>query len=143
MEAKLIKDTGKQRYYQIPFKIEKCFFSSILGRGKPFTITELWAADPIKLIEPYELAEDISKSIDKICVSDAKTHVERLVFPAFNIRDKLTGETRLIHRCNNIDGRHAMMIHGGDYKSVYSDITYIRHLWLLNRGCNKEHKRQS
>jgi hypothetical protein len=124
----LIKDTGEQRYYQLGFKIKK------VGSNHPGkTIQKIFKVDPVKLTDEYELAEDISESVDKVCVSDAHTHVERLVFPAFYIRDKTTGEKKLIHRCNSIDGIVTMMIYGGDESAVYPDETYLRHLRMINR----------
>ena len=122
---KLIKKTDKQRYYQLDFKIINTY-------GYFKTIPEIWEAVPIKLVEYWELAEDISAGVDKICVSDARAHIERLVFPAFYVRNKNTGETRLTHRNNTIDGKHTMMIHGGDYRHVYEDKVYVRHLRMIN-----------
>jgi hypothetical protein len=124
----LIKDAGEQRYYQLNFRIRN---GSTGCPGK--TIQKIFKVDPLKLLDEYELAEDISESVDKVCVSDAHTHVERLVFPAFYIRDKTTGEKKLIHRCNSIDGIVTMMIYGGDESAVYPDETYLRHLRMINR----------
>lgn len=125
---KLVKDTGNQRYYELPFKIKKHF-----GVGKEKTIFEMWNDDPIKLNPEYELAEDISESINKICISVAHTHIERLVFPAFNARNKKTGEIHLCHRNNTIDGKLTFMIYGGSNNAVYPDGVYIRHLRLNNQ----------
>ena len=125
---KLIKSTPKQRYYQLDFKIKNCF-----SNGVPTTIESIFKNDPIKFREGFELAEDISEYIDKICISDANTHIERLVFPAFNIRNIETGEITLCHRCNKIDGYNTFMIHGGDINSIWDDKVYIRHLRMANK----------
>ena len=124
-DATLIKDTIRQRYYQLNFRIRNVY-------GSSKTIADVFKGDPIKLVDGYELAEDVSESIDKICVSDAHTHTERLVFPVFNIRNKQSGEVMPIHRCNKIDGRWTFMTHGGDSESVYPDEVYIRHLKKVN-----------
>ncbi len=117
----LIKETKTQRYYQLNFDIHHCF-------GPSKTIKELFASDKINLLDDYELAENISKSINKICISDAHTHIERLVFPAFNVREKKTGKIILSHRCNQIDGYVTFMTRGGDSLSVHPDEVYVRHL---------------
>lgn len=127
---KLIKENQYQRYYQLDFQIK--FF----GKNSS-SIADLFKHDPIKLKELYELAEDISESINKVCVSDAHTHIERLVFPAFNIINKETGEIELCHRCNNIDGKHTFMTRGGDPREVHDDAVYIRHLRMINIEFNQ------
>jgi hypothetical protein len=123
---KLIRTTesGRVQYYQLDFKIK-----NIKGICK--TIEELFSKSPVELIEGYELAEDISESIDKIAISDATTHAERLVFPAFWIKNTNTGETKVIHRCNKIHGRHTMLIHGGDVSSMLQPEVYVRALRML------------
>jgi len=130
MSVELIKSGSSFRMYQLDFKVKKIF-----GVGVS-TIKDLWKADPLKFQKGYELAEDVADSVNKICISDAHTHVERLVFPAFNVRDKTTGEVFVGTRCNTIDGKTTMMIFGGDINSVHSDETYIRHLRVANRTFN-------
>ena len=61
-----------------------------------------------------------------VVVSDAFTHIERLVFPGF----RLNGNWSFIEA--NIDGKHTFMIDGGDPKAVYADEVYLRHLCILN-----------
>ena len=117
-----------QRYYKLDFKVK-----NVSVNGRKSTIKKIFEADPIKLVEKYELAEDVSESIDKICVSDAHSHHERLVFPVFRVRNKETGEISHAHRCNNIEGYQTMMIHGGDYTSMKEDNVYIRKLRMLNK----------
>ena len=126
---KLLKQNTQQRYYQLNFRIKKYKRTP----KKVSTIVDLWKDDPINLLPEYELAEDITESVDKICVSDAHTHVERLVFPAFYVRNKETNEVELCHRNNQIDGKLTMMIHGGSEKDVCPDEVYIRHLRRINK----------
>ena len=123
----LIKQNSKQRYYQLDFRIVNHF-----GPGGK-TIADIWKGDPMRLNPEYELVEDIANSIDKVCISDAHTHIERLVFPAFNVRNKKTGEITTVHRNNQIDGSLTFMTHGGDSKSVRDDAVYIRHLRMANK----------
>ena len=133
---KLIKRTNSQRFYQLDFKVKIGSSSFFMFGSTKVDIRKLFEANPILFKGEYELAEDVLGGIDKICISDSHTHTERLVFPAFNIRNKNTGEVMLSHRNNNIDGRHTMLIHGGDDNAVYDDKVYVRHLRILNRKQN-------
>ena len=61
-----------------------------------------------------------------VCVSDAYTHIERLVF----IGEKYPsgyGNTGV-----QIDGSHTMRMYGGDKRYVYPDEVYLRHLGMVN-----------
>ena len=122
---KLIRKEEGLRYYQLDFKVSK------IDRG---TIEEIMSVDPVNVNPKYEIIDDISKSIDKICISDAHTHIERLVFPAFYVRNKETGEIFVSHRLNNIAGKLTMMSLGGDVNMIYKDEVYVRYLRILNRG---------
>lgn len=71
----------------------------------------------------------IPDKIEYICVSDAHTHIERLVFIAVFFPDKdqydsLGGQ--------QIDGKHTMMIHGGSSRDVHPDEVYLRRLSSAN-----------
>lgn len=122
---------GRVRYYQLDFKVRNV--KAGVNGGWDTTIKELFEADPIRLIEPWVLDEDISESVDKIAISDATTHIERLVFPCFYIKNTKTGERKLWHRTTNIHGKHTMMIHGGDRRSAYSPKTYERALRAIQK----------
>ena len=62
-----------------------------------------------------------------VCISDARTHIERLVFAAEKFPSGY-GITPV-----QIDGCHTMMIHGGDSDRIYADEVYLRHLGMINR----------
>jgi hypothetical protein len=67
--------------------------------------------------------------VNVICISDAKTHIERLAFAAvYNYIDKIYS----IINMRNIEGVHTMMINGGDESKIYPDYVYIRKLAELN-----------
>lgn len=87
-----------------------------------------------KRIKPvYERISDISNGFEYVIVSDAHTHIERLVFPAGKFRDKETEREFIAHlstRC--ISGKYTFRIHGGDSNSVYPDGVYLRQLQMLN-----------
>lgn len=126
MKATLIHNTGRQRYYRLSEPITR-------GRtdlGGDLDITE----DVNKILPRLQLTEDDRNTIREayangctmVCISDARTHVERLAFPAVELR----GEYGILP--GDIAGKHTMMIHGGDPKAVYDDVVYLRYLCLLN-----------
>ena len=67
---------------------------------------------------------------DVICVSDAYTHIERLVFAGVEYMDK--GSVCYTRYSTVIDGKNTFLIDGGSYDSVYEPCVYIRHLARLN-----------
>jgi hypothetical protein len=119
--AKLVETTSKQRFYELNYPLLK-------GR---------------RLCEDVDIPQELEESKEKytkpefkdfvrtdgahiVCVSDAGTHTERLVFTA----EKFPfGYSRLNVQ---IDGKHTIMIHGGDANSVYPDEVYLRHLAMIN-----------
>jgi hypothetical protein len=123
---KVLKEFGShQKIYQLDFKVYKT---------KNYTISEIFKVNPIRLKDGYVLDEDLSECIDKVCVSDAHTHHERLVFPAFYVKNN---ERILTFRCNAIDGQLTMMTQGGNISSMRKPEIYIRHLRMLNREYNQ------
>ena len=73
------------------------------------------------------ILEKFTDGCRMVVVSDAHTHIERLVFPGFCIDGKWGGGG------NEIDGKHTFMIDGGDPASVYADEVYLRHLCIINK----------
>lgn len=87
-----------------------------------------------RLNPKYEMIFDISKGVEYVIISDAHTHIERLVFPACQFKDKETGEIKHLHlSMHKISGRHTFMIDGGNIDDVFPDEVYLRHLQILNR----------
>jgi hypothetical protein len=123
MKLEIVKSNDSQRYYKLPKPIK------FYGKGKTFV--DLFKADPLRLKEGIELIDDLSE-IKFVCVSDAHTHIERLCFPAFEVRDLYTCEVRLAHRNNAICGYHTFLTHGGNSAMVKPDRAYIRYLMMLN-----------
>jgi len=123
--AKLVKDYGKQRYYELDFNVVNFKFS------KPKKIEDIKLMEG-KLRPGWYIVNDVSKSTNIICISDANTHIERLVFAGFLAKNKETGEE--VYSCSHtpIGGQITMLIHGGDIDSVHDDEVYIRHLRMLN-----------
>lgn len=120
----LIKDTGRQRVYQLAFKVRR--FKRPGERVR--TIEEMFNHN-IGLPDNMEITED-TKSVDKVCVSDSVNYTERLVFPVFNAVDNSTGDPCLFIWYMDIDG----YISWDDSPSIkHPDEVYLRHLRMLNR----------
>ncbi len=67
------------------------------------------------------------KDWDIICVSDAHTHIERLVFLGYILNNNYT-----LFTTRHIDGAHTMLIHGGNSDAVYDDKVYLRRIAAKN-----------
>lgn len=73
-------------------------------------------------------------SINIICISDAHTHTERLVFPGCLI--KHTKETptlseKDVYHCLiglSMDGVNTMLIHGGDISTIHEPEYYLKRI---------------
>ena len=121
LTAKLVHKTDKQRFYELSTPIIK-------GRrfGKDVDIPMELEDIKEKRLKPEFKADFKTDACYLVCVSDAHTHIERLVFTA----DKFPfgyGASMV-----QIDGSHTFMTHGGDYNSVYPDEVYLRHLSMVN-----------
>lgn len=118
--AKLVKQTNEQRFYELSEPIYK---GRRFGKDIDIAIEVKESKEHIKP-EYRDTVRDDGCHI--ICISDAHTHIERLVFVA----EKFSfGYGRLGVQ---IDGCHTMMIHGGDSRYVYPDEVYLRHLGIIN-----------
>jgi hypothetical protein len=130
----LIKKTEKQRFYKLDFRVY-----DILHNGLADTIKNRFTSDPIQFKEQYEFAGNpVTDYIEYVCVSDAKNFIERLVFAAFMVRNKNTGEINVSHSHHPVHGCNTFMIHGGNPDLVWDDKVYIRALRILNAKHNKE-----
>ena len=120
---------------QLTFRVKKVI-TGWLARGiKDWTSIE----NPFcRLKEEWFVDEDISESFDKIAVSDAHTHIERLVFPAVWCKNKNTGERCVVWNMDNIAGVHTMMIHGGDSSMVFPFGHYVDELYKINASDDEE-----
>jgi len=135
----IIKDNGRQRVYQLMFDVR--YFKS--PGDKIRTIDEIFTADSpnrLGLTKNLEVIEDIdnTRSINKVCVSDAHTHVERLVFPVLSVGDKNTGKEGLFIWYIDIDGYITRMDGDDNWNTVHPDEVYLRHLKLINRRRTKK-----
>lgn len=119
--AKLVETTKHQRFYEL---------SEPIYKGRRFRsdvdiVTELQECKNNRVKPEYKhlLRTD---GCHIVCVSDAHTHIERLVFAAENFPSGY-GSTGI-----QIDGSHTMKLYGGDERYVYPDEVYLRHLGIVN-----------
>lgn len=126
---KLIKKTDRQRFYQLDFEIKKFKHNGVFGlcgeKIKP--ISEILRTE---LKTPWAWDEDLSRC-DKVCVSDAITHIERLVFPVWRVRNAETQETIDLNVRSEIAGVMTFVTQGGDESTIREDEEYIKELRLL------------
>ncbi len=125
MKATLVHNNGRQRFYSLSEPIAKGM--SLFGPCDVMEDIKRYISERIKPEYKEDVLDSFKDGCKMIAVSDAHTHIERLVFPAF-VRDN--GEHCIL--TNEIDGKHTFMIDGGDPRSVYPDAVYLRHLCIIN-----------
>ena len=124
MNPVYVNDNGMVKVYQLDFNVKNC--ASFIKTIKERRLHET------KLKEPWIIDEDTLESVDKIAVSDAFTHYERLVFPAFWIKNIDTGERKICWTHDQIAGDWTMKIYGGDCSSMLEPEEYIEQLRKIN-----------
>lgn len=67
-----------------------------------------------------------------LAVSDALTHMERLVFPAWRYNSKVSGKETFIWDRSQVAGEITFVIHGGNAESVKPDAEYLKQLAKAN-----------
>lgn len=120
MKPIFVNDNGLVKVFQLDFKVKNCV--SLMRTIKERNLSET------KLKEPWVIDEDISESIDKIAISDAFTHKERLVFPAFWVKNTETGERHVCWTHDHVAGCWTFKIYGGDASSMKTPEEYITEL---------------
>jgi hypothetical protein len=126
MKATLVHNNGRQRFYALSEPITK----GVSLFGPCDIVDDINRYIKLRIKPEYKdgVLDNFKEGCKMIAVSDAHTHIERLVFPAFVRED---GE-HCILTCE-IDGKHTFMIDGGDPRSVYPDEVYLRHLCIINK----------
>lgn len=123
LTATLVFQNSDQRFYKLSHQITKGY--QAFKGGEKDAIAELIECK--KYLKPeYSHIYDGMTGIDIVCVSDAHTHTERLVFAGVAYNGTYA-RTKV-----QIDGAHTMLIHGGDSKMVKPDHVYLRRLASLN-----------
>jgi len=82
-----------------------------------------------KLKPEWILDDDILK-VSKVCISDAHTHIERLVFPAWYCKNVETGKRVLFHDMSDIAGSLTFLIHGGNVSTLKTPEEYAQEIKL-------------
>lgn len=115
------KESGAtQRYYELSEPITKGYgITGIID----ISVAQLKTLDDIK--EKYKKYLHFDGA-HIICISDATTHIERIVFVAEKFNNTYS---RLKIQ---IDGKLTMAMHGGDDRTIYDYEVYLRHLGMLN-----------
>lgn len=121
LEFEKVGENDRQRFYKLSIPVNKA----------PNTRFD-WEAE--KEHNMSRLKEEYKKfhtdMIEYVCVSDAKTHIERLLFVAIPLNDDSSefGCMSGLH----LDGKHTFMIDGGDNRHVHPDEVYLRRLASAN-----------
>lgn len=122
MKFTLIKTTDKQRIYKSDVEITR-FPNPRFDWDSEIKHANVRLKPGVKMLE------------DKcfyVVVSDAHTHIERLVFAGMRYQLSDGEEIYAPVSMLQITGRYTMMIHGGDPQSVYPDEVYLRQIAILN-----------
>lgn len=123
---------GRQKIYKLDFDIYRDI------KGNPISDSIAHCKDQAKERNPLLELCSGEKSTNLICVSDAFTHFERLVFPAVCFKNKKTQEKEIVFDYLDIAGEITMMIFGGDASTMKSVEEYVDQLWKANEKDNKE-----
>ncbi|MDH4127663.1 MAG: hypothetical protein OEV44_02835 [Spirochaetota bacterium] len=121
------KLNDNQTVYELDFYVYKLASGTLLKT--------MFENDPPKLKPEYEFV-DATDRTKFITISDAKTHIERLVFPTYRVRKIETGDIFFAPILNHVAGYHTFMIHGGDSRACYSPRAY--ELWLRKNNPQEE-----
>lgn len=124
LEVKLVHSNPYQRFYKLNKKVK--IFATEFDYDKEFKYEK-------ERLKPEYVGcmDHLEDGTDIICISDAHTHIERLVFPGIDfIIDGKQDYGRFSLQC---DGKHTFMIFGGNSDSVYPDEVYLRRLASANK----------
>jgi len=123
VQIELIKENHHQRFYKFSTQLTK---GVRLGE-KINLIDEMVNERKVNLKPEYQYLITEGQGVDVICISNATTHIEKLVFAAIKFSDGEYARTRL-----HIAGKMTFMITGGCEKELYKDEVYLRYLCKLN-----------
>ena len=112
-----------QEFYELSEPITKTAFKDYLSIKEILTETKKTLQDGYKY-----LIEDGQESVNLVCISDAHTHNERLVFLGVLIKN---GNYTILSG-DHIDGVHTKMIYGGDKRKMYRPEVYLKRLAKAN-----------
>ena len=125
LECKLIYRNQHQRFYETSKKLKRFPY-----KKWDFDTEIAYASNRIKS-EYKHLLEGIESGIDIICISDATTHIERLVFAGIRAKSSIPNECFMFSSLQ-IDGKYTFRTSGGNINSVYPDEVYLRRIASCN-----------
>lgn len=124
LTAKMVTEIGLQKFYVLSHRIKKGIYW-----GEEVDIEKSVAEAKFK--KGYEfLSEAAVGGVNVVCISDAHTHIERIVFAGYMYKEN--GEMQYGRYQTAIDGKNTFLSNGGDYSAVYEPEVYLRHLARLN-----------
>ena len=116
---------GLKRFYKLSHKINK---GAVMFDNNVVISEEVLS---VKFKPEYQFLQDaLKEGTDIILVSDAHTHIERLVFAGISYEEN--GETKYGSVSVQIGGKHTYLTEGGDKEACYEPEVYIRRLCQLN-----------
>ena len=122
MTARLVGKHRDQRFYKL---------SALIQNGSSYSVKDV--VDNCRQRLKPEYLDMANKGAvigwDTICISDAHTHTERLVFMGcYSEKYQEYGRFGSLH----LGGIHTMMTHGGSTEHVFPDEHYLQELADLN-----------
>jgi hypothetical protein len=116
-----VKETEFQRFYKLSEPVDKV-------PNKNYNWEEEKKYNLLRLKDEFK--KYYPELIEYVVVSDAHTHIERLVFLGIPINEEKTDFGCL---CGfQLDGDNTMLIEGGDLNKVYPDNYYLQRLAEVN-----------
>lgn len=129
MKFEFLYDRGNQRFYRASKIITK---GTSFGREVDVTTEYKDLIQSILERKPH-LTYLNGQSPNIVCISDAHTHDERLVFLGCEIPKESNDGHPYGRLSVQIGGEYTMLIHGGDSKTMRDDKVYLRRLAILNK----------
>lgn len=124
---KHLATNGGHRFYKfsLPLTMGRADFDK-----EPRSFESDFAEYRKRIAEQYQQFVPV-RDFDIVCVSDAHTHLERLVFVGMEYHDAEDVKYNCIIHAQ-IGGEHTLMIGGGSRQSMRNDVVYLRRLAQIN-----------
>lgn len=134
IKFELVKDTGRQKFYKCNPPIAKGVKESTVNTVEKMQ-KEIQNFRGMTFKKRYTLEPMLTdKGIDYVCISDASTHTERLIFPAYKFTDtENPSEPDYTFSTLEIAGTYTYMSEGGNSSTVKEPEYYLKQLAKANR----------
>ena len=124
LSATLVHENSRQRFYKLSKPLTKA-----PNQKYDFETEKEYNVGRLK--DQYKKYH--TNAIEYVCISDAHTHIERLMFLAIPLNEDNTEFGCMAGL--QMDGRHTFMTEGGDQRTVHPDQVYLRRLAKANGLC--------